>query len=478
VQHGPQYCNALMICQYCGEQINNDAEYCRFCGRKVIHVPPVFTMSRIGTDIATEAIRSYTEWGFYYNPDAELDPETGKKPDYGYDALEALPDADHLKWASDFVKAEQMEAILAAEAAAKAEAEKAKASGNGMTQAEMILTRAGGALSDAGTITEPEAETDADDTPHADDPEPTAKPNQKAKDKKKRRVPCAVIIVALVFLAAAIAGGAYFLFGADKTYEVDLNALMVQPKVIGYNDYGEMALLPQIDAAKEDAWLRTVEFDNDKEDFKAVLDTVTYTPDKTEELSNGDTVTITINYDKALAQEKELIVHARPATFEVSGLEKGKDLAYDPDAYHAYYDDFILPESDRTKLSQEDVAFSTNGDIGQVQQAINEIYARHGYIFGDNKYDKLFRSFDWYVPMYKPDKFDNDWLNKNERANLNLLTGYRDDLKAAAEKAAAEKAAAEKAAAEKAAAEKAAKEDSTKKAADSSAQNDEDDDDD
>lgn len=430
-------------------------------------------MSRIGTDIATEAVRSYTEWGFYYNPDAELDPETGKKPDYGYDALEALPDADHLKWASDFVKAEQMEAILAAEAAAKAEAEEAKAAGNGMTQAEMILTRAGGALSDAGTITELEPETESDDTPGVEDPEPTAKPNSKSKDKdkKKRRVPCAVIIVALVFLAAAIAGGAYFLFGADKTYEVDLNSLMVQPKVIGYNDYGEMALLPQIDAAKEDAWLRTVEFDNDKEDFKAVLDTVTYTPDKTEELSNGDTVTITINYDKALAQEKELIVHARPATFEVSGLEKGKDLAYDPDAYHAYYDDFILPESDRTKLSQEDVAFSTNGDIGQVQQAINEIYARHGYIFGDSKYDKLFRGFDWYVPMYKPDKFDNDWLNKNEKANLNLLTGYRDDLKAAAEKAAEEKAAAEKA----------AKEEAAKKADDSSdqkAENEEEDEDD
>jgi len=108
------------------------------------------------------------------------------------------------------------------------------------------------------------------------------------------------------------------------------------------------------------------------------------------------------------------------------------------------------------------VAFSTNGSISQTQQAINEIYARHGYIFGDEKYNKLFRSFDWYVPMYKPDKFDNDWLNKNEKANLNLLIGYRDELKAAEEKAAEEKAAKEKAEQEKTEKEKADSEKSSK----------------
>ena len=424
-------------------------------------------MTKIGTDVATEAIRSYTEWGFYYNPDAELDPETGRKPEYSYNALEALPDENHLKWASDFIKADQMEAALAAEAAAKAEAEafEAKASEAEMTQAELILTRAGGALSDAGTVTAAEPDPEPDEPPQAEpDPEPaeTQPSGSKTKTKKKKKGSCLLIVIALIFLSAAIAGGAYFLFGADKTYEVDLNSLMVQPKIIGYNDFGEMALMPQIDSAKEDEWLRTVEFDVDKEKFHKVLDTVTYTPDKTKDLSNGDTITITIGYDKALAEESELIVHAQTTTFEVEGLEIGKDLAYDPNAYHAYYDDFILPESDRTKLSHADVAFSTNGSISQTQQAINEIYARHGYIFGDEKYDKLFRGFDWYVPMYKPDKFDNDWLNKNEKANLNLLIGYRDELKAAEAKAAEEKAEQEKAEKEKAEKEKADSEKSSK----------------
>ena len=457
-----------MICSFCGAKVNNDAEYCSFCGRKVIHVPPVFTMTNIGTDFATNVVRDFTEWGFYNNPDAELDPETGKRPDYGYDALDALPDENHLKWASDFIKADQMEAALAAEAAAKAEAAEyeAKAAETEMTQAEMVLTRAGGPLSDAGTITAAEPEEQTDETPEEDaEPQPP-----QAKAEKKKKLPCALIVLILVILAGAVAGGAYYLFGADKTYEVDLNALMVEPKIIGYNDFGEMALMPQIDSAKEDEWLRTVEFDVDKEAFREVLDTVKYTPDKTKELSNGDEIKITIDYDEALAEEKELIVHAAPVTYEVSGLEKGKDLAYDPDAYHAYYDDFVLPESDKVKLSRSDVEFSTNGDISQVQQAINEIYARHGWIFKDKKYDKLFRSYKWYTPMYKEKEFDNDWLNKNEKANLGLLIEYRDELEAAAAKAAEEEAKAEE--------EKAAEENTNKEQSEDSSSEDDDDDDD
>jgi hypothetical protein len=53
--------------------------------------------------------------------------------------------------------------------------------------------------------------------------------------------------------------------------------------------------------------------------------------------------------------------------------------------------------------------------------------------------------------MYEPEKFDNSWLNEYEKANLSLLTEYRDELRAAEKKAAEE-------AAKKAAEEKAAKE--------------------
>ncbi len=399
-----------MKCIHCGSEIDKDLNYCGYCGTKVIHVPPIFTMSRIRTGVATEAIRSYSEWGFYNSPDAELDPETGEKPEYEFNALDKLPSDDPIKWAREFVEADQLE------------------------------------------VQQPyreEAESDdADDYDDADDDDEDA---ETAGNAPKKKLPAAVIILLLVLLGAAIAVGAYFLFGGDKDYEVDLNALMNEPKVIGYDGYGEMALVPQIDDAKEDAWLDTVEFDVDKEAFAEVLDTVKYTPDKTEDLSNGDIVNITIEYDKDLAAEAELQITAEPATYEVKGLEIGKDLAYDPNAYHAYYDDFILPESDRVELSRSDVVYSTNGNPDTVQQAINEIYARHGWIFGSESYDKLFRGYKWYTPMYEPEKFDNSWLNEYEKANLSLLTEYRDELRAAEKKAAEE-------AAKKAAEEKAAKE--------------------
>ena len=405
-----------MKCIHCGREIDNDLNYCGYCGTKAVHVPPIFTMAKIGTNVATEAIRSYSEWGFYNSPDAELDPETGKKPEYDFNALDELPSDDPIKWAREFVEADQVE---------------------------------------AEQLNQEDAEWD--DEEEEDDEEEVANATDRAPKKK---VSSAVIVILLVLLGAAIAVAAYFLFGGDKTYEVDLNSIMNEPKVIGYDGYGEMALMPQIDNAKEDAWLDTVEFDVDKEAFAKVLDTVKYTPDKTEDLSNGDVVNITIEYDKNLAAEAELKITAKPATYEVKGLEIGKDLAYDPNAYHAYYDDFILPQSDREELSRADVVYSTNGNPDTVQQAINEIYARHGWIFGSEYYDKLFRGFRWYTPMYEPEKFDNAWLNEYEKANLDLLTGYRNELRAAEKKAAEE-------AAKKAAEEKAAKE-AAEKAAQSS----------
>ena len=400
-----------MLCRFCGKQIADDAEYCSYCGRKVLRVPPVFTMTNIGTGVATDAIRNYSEWGFYNNPDAELDPETGQKRETEFDTLKTLPEENPIKWARDFMEADKAETGAADSDAEDEEAE------------------------DEEALEEEYEDIDEDEEEETD-------------TLPKKRVPIAVIVIALVLLAAAIAGGAYLLFGGDKEYEVDLNSIMNEPKIIGYDGFGEMALMPQIDNAKADEWLNTVEFDTDREAFAEVLDTVKYTPDKTKDLSNGDVVNITIEYDKNLAAECELTVKAMPATFEVKGLEIGKDLAYDENAYHAHYDDFILPESNRVMLTKEDIAYSTDGREDLTQQAINEIYARHGWIFGSGYYDKLFRGFEWYVPMYEPEKFDESWLNEYEKANLNLLTQYRNDLRAAAKKAAEEEAAKKKAAEE------------------------------
>ena len=175
-----------MFCRFCGKQIADDAEYCSYCGRKVLRVPPVFTMTDIGTGVATDAIRNYSEWGFYNNPDAELDPETGQRREAEFDTLKTLPEENPIKWARDFMEAD------------KAETE------------------------------EPESDEEELDYEEADDEDVEADVDAPSK----RKMPVAVIVIALVLLAAAIAGGAYLLFGGDKDYEVDLNSLMNEPKVI------------------------------------------------------------------------------------------------------------------------------------------------------------------------------------------------------------------------------------------------------
>ena len=98
-----------MFCRFCGKQIPDDAEYCSYCGRKVLRVPPVFTMTDIGTGVATDAIRNYSEWGFYNNPDAELNPETGQRRETEFDTLKTLPEENPIKWARDFMEADKAE---------------------------------------------------------------------------------------------------------------------------------------------------------------------------------------------------------------------------------------------------------------------------------------------------------------------------------------------------------------------------------
>ena len=143
-----------------------------------------------------------------------------------------------MKWARDFMKADEIAAEYTYQSLEDQFAE---------------------ADDDAEEPEQYDASDDYDDYDDYDDEDDDAKATD--DDFPKKRLPIAVIVVALVLLAAAIAGGAYYLFGGNKTYEADLNSLMNEPNVIGYDGYGEMALMPQIDAAKEDAWLDTVEFD-------------------------------------------------------------------------------------------------------------------------------------------------------------------------------------------------------------------------
>ena len=91
--------------------------------------------------------------------------------------------------------------------------------------------------------------------------------------------------------------------------------------------------------------------------------------------------------------------------------------------YRDYEEDFIFPTSSMSYLSDSEIDQLSQEDI---QQAINEIYARHGRIFKDEPYNSYFRSCEWYVPLYEDDEFDDSCFNDYEKTNIQRLASYRD----------------------------------------------------
>jgi DNA-directed RNA polymerase subunit RPC12/RpoP len=83
--------------------------------------------------------------------------------------------------------------------------------------------------------------------------------------------------------------------------------------------------------------------------------------------------------------------------------------------------DYILPDSDKRALSEEDIAALTKG---QLRLARNEIYARHGYEFKSADLQKYFSSKSWYnaVPS------STSSLNDVEKENVKLLKAREDRL--------------------------------------------------
>ncbi len=81
--------------------------------------------------------------------------------------------------------------------------------------------------------------------------------------------------------------------------------------------------------------------------------------------------------------------------------------------------DFIFSDSSVRKLTQSEVSDLTDE---QAQEAINEIYARNGYVFKDADLKAYFSSKSWYTP--DPNFSTND-LNPIESYNVALLSQYR-----------------------------------------------------
>lgn len=80
--------------------------------------------------------------------------------------------------------------------------------------------------------------------------------------------------------------------------------------------------------------------------------------------------------------------------------------------------DYIIPDSDVRYLEKGDLV---RMNTGEMQMAINEIYARHGRMFQMREIRDYFESKSWYRGTIRAEKFDEALFNKYEDANVSLL---------------------------------------------------------
>lgn len=81
---------------------------------------------------------------------------------------------------------------------------------------------------------------------------------------------------------------------------------------------------------------------------------------------------------------------------------------------------YIIPDSDSRYLSEAELQQYDKYTLGLIR---NEIYARHGYIFGDNRYRDYFSKKNWYVPdpsFHGDDAEINDYEYYNGRLILEI----------------------------------------------------------
>ena len=88
-------------------------------------------------------------------------------------------------------------------------------------------------------------------------------------------------------------------------------------------------------------------------------------------------------------------------------------------------DDYLLPDSDKKILSVQDLAAF---DRDTLNLALNEIFARHGYIFSDAELKAYFTKKSWYHGTVKAKDFDYGVFNSHEAFNIDLITSYQEQM--------------------------------------------------
>lgn len=87
--------------------------------------------------------------------------------------------------------------------------------------------------------------------------------------------------------------------------------------------------------------------------------------------------------------------------------------------------EFIIPDSDTRLISRSELVVLTQKEV---RTALNEIYARHGYIFETPEWKEYFEGCSWYKGTIPKDQFTEDMLSEIERTNKDTIVEYEKEM--------------------------------------------------
>lgn len=247
---------------------------------------------------------------------------------------------------------------------------------------------------------------------------------EEAPKKKKLGIP--ILVIVLLALAAGGFFGWKFFF--DKT-TVNLTRNISSQDIYLEGDNEEASVII------DDETLRArADYPRGNEKAEQFMQTVSYTAEPATGLSNGDTVVIRAIYSEETAKSLHINVKGEEKKFEVSGLEEKATINWDPLGLFDGKDktddtaqpaDTLIPEIDTRYYTDKDVQGKSKDDV---QAMLNELYARHGYIFQDATLKSQYEKQSWYKGTESDMSKVEQSFNTYEKKNLEYLTEVRSKL--------------------------------------------------
>lgn len=101
-------------------------------------------------------------------------------------------------------------------------------------------------------------------------------------------------------------------------------------------------------------------------------------------------------------------------TGSTAGTTTAKPKPVTPTPFYIYNSQYIIPDSDTRRLTEGELWAYSREALRYIR---NELLARHGYIFGDNKFGRYFSTKSWYTAG----GYENAILSSLEWDNINLV---------------------------------------------------------